>query len=82
MWLLCLLRGHRWFDTVVTHHNACELAGDADWYRGVWHERLCTRCGKEQAVYQKTLERWNVIFDRGHVWAKKEHLPFPGDWAM
>ena len=43
---LCWIFGHRWFKTVVTYE------GQAQSHRGEWHERICLRCQKNNAVFQ------------------------------
>ena len=86
MWLLCWLWGHRWFNTVVTHHDAQEWVRrdlDDDFYRGVWHERICTRCQTEEAVYQNTLYSGfpGNIYGYDFTFKPIEHFPYPGDWG-
>jgi len=76
----CWIVGHRWFSTVITHHDANSFQSEVDWYRGVWNERICLRCQKNEAVYDRTLRSWNVVLDKGEF-SPDEFFAIPGDWA-
>lgn len=82
MRLLCWLLGHRWFPTVVTHHTLKEGPPDYEqWERGVWRESICLRCQKNEAVYIKTLNSWNIVLDEGEFeFLPDTHMAYPGDW--
>ena len=79
--LYCLFYGHVWFATVVTHHDAVERLDEVEHYRGVWHERICTRCQFNEAVYQKSVNRWNIVLDETVEPTPTEHFPYPGHWG-
>jgi len=81
MKLLCWLLGHRWFDTVATEHDAQDWKDDERWYRGLWHERICTRCGAQQAVFQKRVHSWfprDPYWDHDYEFQADEHYPLGG----
>jgi hypothetical protein len=69
--------------TVETHHDAQEwVRGDLDddFYRGVWHERICTRCHKQQALFQHQLYSWFPGDHRpAHEFKPDEYFRLPGD---
>lgn len=82
--LLCLLLGHRWFKTVITHHrwqswDAPILELDE------YVECICLRCQDNLAAHVVTLDSWNYVLDPTSEpsWADEpsvQHLPLPGNW--
>ena len=58
MRLFCWLFGHKWFKTVATEHDNQDWQDQERWYRGLWHERICTRCGAQEAVFQREVYSW------------------------
>lgn len=90
MRVICWLRGHRWFDTVLTHaafYDWGPLGGDPGdrHVLGVFHEHICLRCGHQEAVFQRELTTYDPFYDYMPTpeWldAPPEHFPLPGDWA-
>jgi hypothetical protein len=55
--LICWIFGHRWFATVQAEarFNTNDIFYVS---RGLFHEKLCLRCGKQQADHVETLDTW------------------------
>ena len=73
--LLCLFLGHRWFRTVGTEVPYTSWSNDFPPYGinlGYFHERICTRCGKDES---------NLIEDV-KIWHGDAYQPYAPDWAI
>ena len=81
MRLMCWLFDHTWFWTVVTQHDAQSWEDDYEWYRGIWHERICTNCGKQEAVFQESVKSWNIVLDDPVEEKPTQYFAFPDDWS-
>ncbi len=93
MWLFCWLFGHHWFPTVRTH--ATHEGYPWDWGkldRSLFEEKLCLRCGHQQADHIETLDSWEpggyglTTAEESAAHAKidqpTEHFGLPGDWGV
>ena len=87
--VVCWAAGHKWFRTVVAHADAVTYADsiydDNRHYRGEWFEYLCTRCGRQKAVFQRELYTieddtyWYPDTDKGPK--PPEFFGFQEDWG-
>ena len=87
-WLRCLFTGHRWFQTVVTHAQVMDWDDDYSYDLCEFEERICLRCQKNQAVFQKTLGSHSIAYEGVQgggrpLWFDQpaQHFPLPGDWC-
>jgi len=82
MRFLCWILRHRWFYTVITHHDAGHLyPNEVEQYRGEWAERLCTRCGEQKADFKRALYNYNAAVAPEQT-KPTEYFPLPGDRGM
>ena len=93
MWALCWFLNHKWFPTVLTHAVFTKWGRfpEDDYYvLGKFKERVCLRCGHEEAVLVEKLATYDPFpgpyYDEkkatpGWYDMEPEHYPLPGDWG-
>lgn len=72
--MFCLLLGHVWFDTVLTEAPFEHYGPHFDyaWCLGLFRERVCTCCGKQEAVWVRDIDKW-----QGSM-----YNPYPPKWSL
>ena len=83
--MICLLLGHSWFPTVLTE-TAYQPVDDDYHRRGLFKERICVRCQKNEAVWVKDILTYfpypyaNNEGDLVKITAPRTYRLLQGDW--
>lgn len=80
-----MVLGHRWFQTVLAHAEVQDLDHGSQFDFCEFQERICLRCQKNEAVYIKKLDSWDIAYPyekSAPTWLHQppEYAHLPGDW--